>query len=174
VATFTERAVDAVNALLTDGTYGLNAVTLPAMRTDLSITTAELPDVATFEQWYHRAEQANAFPYMSIVVNSTSGEMEPNSRFYRVTFDLGLVVLDQDIAGNEVDVLTAGWRYGDAIKTIFNRRASPAGGQGWTLGNASGIVRATVTSQLPGADTDVAAPNVALLTSVEVITSELY
>ena len=173
MATFTERAVDAVNAILTDGTYGLNAVTLPAMRTALSLTTAELPDVATFEKWYHRAEQANAFPYMSVVVNSTTGETEPNSRFYRVTFDLGLVVLDQDIAGNEVDVLTAGWRYGDAIKTIFQRRTS-AGGQGWTLANASGIIRATVTSQQVGADPGLAVPNVALLTTVEVVTSESY
>ena len=173
MATFTERAVDAVTALLTDGSNGLNASTLPTLRTALSITTAELPDIGTVEKWYHRAEQANAFPYLSVVVNSTTGESEPNSRFYTVTFDLGLVVLDQDIAGNEVDVLTAGWRYGDAIKTLFQRRTG-AGGQGWTLGNASGIIRATVTAQQVGADPGLAAPNVALLTTVEVVTSEEY
>ena len=83
------------------------------------------------------------------------------------------MVLDQDIAGNEVDVLTAGWRYGDAIKTIFQRRTS-SGGQGWTLANASGIIRATVTSQQVGADPGLAVPNVALLTTVEVVTSEEY
>ena len=174
MATFTERAMDAIYAVLNDGTTGINAQTLATMRTDLGITTAELPDVAQIEQWYHRAGQATLFPYMSITIDSTTGEMEANSRFYRVSFDLALVVLDANVAGNEVQAMVAAWRYGDAIKTIFNRRASPAGGQGWTLGNASGIVRATVTSQLPGADTDVAAPNVALLTSVEVITSELY
>ena len=62
MATFTERAVDAVNALLTDGTYGLNAETLPAMRTALGLTSADLPDVAVFEKWYHRADQAVSFP----------------------------------------------------------------------------------------------------------------
>ena len=139
MATFTERAVDAMMAMLTDGSTGLNASTLPTLRTALS----------------------------------TTGEREANSRFYTVSFDLGLVVLDQDIAGNEVDVMTAAWRYGDAIKTLFQRRVG-AGSQGWTLGNASGIIRATVTAQQVGADPGLAVPNVALLTTVEVVTSESY
>jgi hypothetical protein len=173
MATFTERAVDAMMAMLTDGATGLNAVTLPTLRASLGITTAELPDIQTVEAWYHRAEQANAFPYASVVVAGTTGEREPNSRFYTVSFDLGLVVLDQDIAGNEVDVMVAAWRYGDAIKTIFQRRVG-AGSQGWTLGTASGIIRATVTGQQVGADPGLAVPNVALLTTIEVVTSEEY
>lgn len=173
MATFTERAVDAVNALLTDGTYGLNAETLPAMRTALGLTSADLPDVAVFEKWYHRADQAVSFPYMSMVVSATTGELEANSRFYRVSFELGLVVLDQNIPGNEVDVMVAAWRYGDAIKTLFQRRTG-AGGQGWTLGNATGIIRATVAGQTPGADPGLSAPNVALLTTLDVVTSEEY
>ena len=173
MATFTERAVDAVNAILTDGSTGLNAATLPALRTALSIGTGDLPNIATFETWYHRAEQANSFPYMSIVVNSTTGETETNSRFYSVTFDLAIVTLDANIDGNERDVLVAGWRYGDALKTLFQRRTG-AGGQGWTLGNASGIIRAEVTSQQVGADPGLSVPNVALLTTVEVTTSEEY
>ena len=173
MATFTERAVDAVNAILTDGSTGLNAATLPALRTALSIGTGDLPNIATFETWYHRAEQANSFPYMSIVVNSTTGETETNSRFYSVTFDLAIVTLDANIDGNERDVLVAGWRYGDALKTLFQRRTG-AGGQGWTLGNASGIIRAEITSQQVGADPGLAVPNVALLTTLEVVTSESY
>ena len=173
MATFTERAVDAVHAMLTDGSNGLNAATLPALRTALGISTGDLPNIATFEKWYHRAEQANSFPYLSIVVNSTTGELEPNSRFYRVTFDLALVVLDSNIDGNEKDVLVAGWRYGDALKTLFQRRVG-AGGQGWTLGNASGIIRSEITSQQVGADPGLSVPNVALLTTLEVVTSESY
>ena len=173
MATFTERAVDAVNAILTDGSTGLNAATLPALRTALGIGTGDLPNIATFETWYHRAEQANSFPYMSIVVNSTTGETETNSRFYSVTFDLAIVTLDANIDGNERDVLVAGWRYGDALKTLFQRRTG-AGGQGWTLGNASGIIRAEVTSQQVGADPGLSVPNVALLTTLEVVTSEAY
>ena len=173
MATFTERAVDAVNAILTDGSTGLNAATLPALRTALGIGTGDLPNIATFETWYHRAEQANSFPYCSIVVNSTTGETETNSRFYRVTFDLAIVTLDANIDGNERDVLVAGWRYGDALKTLFQRRTG-AGGQGWTLGNASGIIRAEVTSQQVGADPGLSVPNVALLTTLEVTTSEEY
>ena len=173
MATFTERAVDAVNAILTDGSTGLNAATLPALRTALGIGTGDLPNIATFETWYHRAEQANSFPYMSIVVNSTTGETETNSRFYSVTFDLAIVTLDANIDGNERDVLVAGWRYGDALKTLFQRRTG-AGGQGWTLGNASGIIRAEITSQQVGADPGLAVPNVALLTTLEVTTSESY
>ena len=173
MATFTERAVDAVNAILTSSDNGLNGATLPALRTALGIGTGDLPNIATFETWYHRAEQANSFPYCSIVVNSTTGETETNSRFYRVTFDLALVILDANIDGNERDVLVAGWRYGDALKTLFQRRVG-AGGQGWTLGNASGIIRAEVTSQQVGADPGLSVPNVALLTTLEVTTSEEY
>ena len=173
MATFTERAVDAVFAMLNHDSTGLNAATLPAMRTALSLSDADLPDGAVFEKWYHRAEQATAFPYLSVAVSGTSGEVETNSRFYRDTFDLGLVVLDSNIPGNEVDVLTAGWRYGDALKTLFQRRTG-AGGQGWTLGNASGIIRASITSQQVGADPGLSDPNVALLTTLEVLTSEEY
>ena len=173
MATFTERASDALTALLNDGTYGLNAETLPALRTALGIDSTTLPDIATLEQWYHRADQANAFPYMSVVVNSTSGENEPNSRFYTVRLDLGLVVLDQNIPGNEVDVLQAAWRYGDAIQTLLKRRVS-ADGQGWTLANASGIIRAQVVGQIPGSDPGLAVPNVALLSTIEVVVSESY
>lgn len=171
MATFTERATDALHTLLTDGSTGLNAETLPAMRTALGIDTTNLPNVATFEKWYHRASQATSFPYMSIVVESTSGEESTNSRFYSVDFSLGLVVLDQNIAGNEVDTMVAAWRFGDAIKTLLQRRV---GGQGWTLNTATGIIRAAIASQTPGSDPTLAAPNIALLTRVTVITAEEY
>jgi len=173
MATFTERAVDAVAAFLTDETYGLNAETLPALRSALGIAEASLPDILQFESWYHRAAQASGFPYLSAVVNSTSGESEPNSRMYRVDIDLGLVVLDANIAGDEADTLIAVWRYGDAIKTLFNRRLG-AGGQGWTLGGATGVIRATVDSQSVGADPTLSVPNVALVTRVSIVTAEEY
>ena len=173
MATFTERAVDAVSAFLTDGSTGLTAETLPALRSALGASTAELPDILVFEKWYHRSAQATGFPYMSMVVMNTTGESQPNSRMYRVDFDLGLVVLDANIAGDEKDTLVAAWRYGDAIKTIFNRRLG-AGGQGWTLGGASGVIRATVESQAVGADPTLSVPNVALVTRVSVVTSEEY
>jgi len=173
MATFTERAVDALSDFLTDGTYGLNAETLPALRTALGVSTANLPDVASFETWYHRAAQARSFPYLSMVVMQTTGESEPNSRMYSVEFDLGLVVLDANVAGDEAATLIAAWRYGDAIKTIFNRRTG-SGGQGWTLGGADGIIRSTVTAQAVGADPTLSVPNVALVTRVSVVTSEEY
>ena len=62
MATFTERAMDAIFSVLNDGTTGINAQTLATIRSDLGITTAELPDVAQIEQWYHRAGQATLFP----------------------------------------------------------------------------------------------------------------
>ena len=166
MATFTERAMDALYAFLTDPTTGLNAETLPTMRTDLGIDTAALPDVAVFGQ-------ATAFPYLSLVVSSSGGELEPNSRMYEVTFDVALVVLDRDIDGNEVDVLQASWRYGDAIKTIMQRRV-PMGQQGWTLDVATRIIRATVDQQIPGADPTIAADNAAILTTVTIVTAEEY
>jgi len=173
MATFTERAVDALGAFLTDSSYGINAETLPEMRTALSVSTDALPDIGAFEAWYHRSVQAQSFPYLSYVVASSEGESEPNSRFYSVDFDLGLVVLDQSIAGDEAATMVAAWRYADAIKTLFNRRVG-GGGQGWTLGGASGIIRATVGAQAVGSDPSIAAPNVALLTRVTVVTSEEY
>lgn len=173
MATFTERAIDALYDLLTDGSTGLNAETLPAMRTALSVGTDVLPNIGQIEKWYHRGPQATAFPYLSIVVNTTTGETELNSRLYSVSFDLGLVVLGQNIAGNEVAVMTAAWRYGDAIKTIMQRR-TPMGKEGWTLDGSTRIVRATVESQIPGSDPTIAADNVALLTTVSVLTAEEY
>lgn len=173
MATFTERAVDALYDYINDGSTGLNAETLPALRTALGITTADLPDVATVEKWYHRAAQANAFPYVSITVDSTSGEAEANSRFYDVRLQLALVVLDANIDGNEVDVVTALWRYGDALQTLFKRRTG-AGSQGWTLGMASNIIRSTIDSQTPGADPGLAVPNVALLSDISVRIVESY
>lgn len=173
MSTFTERAMDAMHAYLTDGTTGFNAVTLPDMRTALGVGTGVLPDIAIFEPWYHRAAQATSFPYMSITVDGSTGEMEPNSRFYQVRFQLGLVVLDANIAGDEAATMLALWRYGDAIKTAFQRRVG-AGSQGWTLGSSSGIIRATVDAQSPGADPGLANPNVALLTDITVTTSEEY
>ena len=173
MATFTERAVDALNDYLTADATGINSTTLPAMRTALGIDSSALPNIATFEKWYHRAAQAAAFPYLSITVDSATGEIEANSRFYDVRLQLGLVVLDANIDGNEVDVVTALWRYGDALKTIMQRRTG-AGSQGWTLGQSSGIIRATVDTQTPGADPGLAVPNVALLTDITVRTSEEY
>lgn len=171
MATFSERALDALNALLTDGSTGFNAETLPAMRTALGVTTAALPDVAIFERWYHRAAQATAFPYCSIVIESSSGEQGTNSRLYQTDFSLGLVVLDQNISGDEVAVLTAAWRYADAFKTLMQRRT---GGQGWTLDSASGIIRAEVTLQTAGSDPTLSSPNVAVLSQVSVTTAEAY
>ena len=173
MATFTERAVDAVHDYLTEDATGLNSETLPALRTALGITTAELPDVASFEKWYHRADQARSFPYLSIVVNGTTGESSANSRMYSAEIDLGLVVLDANVSGDEAATMVATWRLGDAIKTIFNRRTG-AGSEGWTLGGASGIIRATVDSQSVGADPTLSVPNTAILTRLTVVTSEEF
>lgn len=173
MATFTERAVDAALDFLTEDTYGLNTETLPALRTALGIDSSNLPDVASFEAWYHRSAQARSFPYLSVVVATTTGESSANSRMYTVELDLGLVVLDANVAGDEAATMVACWRYGDAIKTIFNRRLG-AGGQGWTLGGSTGITRAEVLSQYVGSDPTLSVPNVALLTRVSVVTSEEY
>ena len=159
MATYAERAMDALSGFLDSE---LND-TLADLRTALDITTLDLPDIEIIEPWYHRASQSTKFTYMSLVIASSTGESEPNSRFYSFEVDLGLVVLDKDIAGDEAATMVAAWRYGDGIKTLFNRRI---GGQGWTLGNASGIIRATVDNQVVGADPSLSAPNVALLTRV--------
>lgn len=174
MATFTERAMDAVYGFLTDGSDGLNAETLPAMRTALSLSTAQLPNVAIFEKWYHRSSTATEFPYMSIVIDSTTGETEgTNSRMYQVSFSLALVVLDANISGDETDVVHALWRYGDAIKTLAQRRV-PMARQGWTLNASPGIIRSAVTDQTPGADPTITAPNVVLLTGLSVVTAEAF
>ena len=174
MATFTERAMDAVHSFITDGTYGLNAETLPALRTALSLSTAQLPNVAIFEKWYHRSSQATEFPYMSIVVDSSTGETDgTNARMYQVSLSLALVVLDANIDGDEPDVVQALWRYGDAIKTLAQRRV-PMSRQGWTLSASPGIIRSAVTDQTPGADPTISAPNVVLITGLSVVTAEAF
>jgi len=149
-----EAAVEAVLEFLQDGNASSNTYDqeLADLRTDKGITTAELPDVASYEAFYPRELQARSFPHMSIVYTSDSAEIERNSRMTDFVIELRLTVLDQDIAGAEVEMGQAMSRYRDALNKLFFRRTG--GGQGWTLnnggtGDAKGrVILAKITSNV--------------------------
>ena len=130
-----QAAVEAVREFLEDGATGINTLNneLADLRSNQSISTAELPDVAQFESFYPRDFQSRQFPHISIVYHSDGGEIDGrNSRMVDYSIECRLTVLDADIAGAEVQVGQAMCRYRDAITKLFFRRV---GGEGWTLNN---------------------------------------
>lgn len=133
-----EAAVDAVDAFLQDGTYGLN-VQLGLLRTELGITTAELPDVAEWSKWAWRPEKVTKYPHGNIYASETRAEVEDNSRMYEVDFDLTFVLNGKAVGGTVEKVVQALWRIFDALQDLMNRRNSGSEGVNLAMG-ASGRV----------------------------------
>lgn len=177
-----QAAVEAVREFLEDGASGANTLNqeLAALRTDQSITTAELPDVAQYEAFYPRDLQSREFPHVSIVYLSDGGEVEGrNSRMVDYSIELRLTALDADVAGSEVQMGQAMCRYRDALTKLFFRRT---GGQGWTLnnggtGDANGrVILAKIDSNALTFDAELMAntANMLLRTSLTVRLEEDY
>ena len=174
-----EAAVEALAEFIEDATYGLNAQ-LATMRTDKSLTTSELPDVAAFEKYYPKDLQGRSFPHMSMVYVSDTAEQEANSRMINVFLEARLTVLDLNVNGSASEVGLAVSRYRDALVKIFLRR-TPVGKQGWTLSNggtaATGrVIRCTIESNTLAFDPEIQAstPNMMLRTSLLVRMQEDY
>jgi hypothetical protein len=163
-------------AYLEDGTTGINA-TLASVRSEFTITTAQLPDVAVFEGYYHRASQAEEFPYLSIVWLSRSGEQDgANGRMYDHDFIITIVVIESAIeqepgSNQQQATAKAAVRYSDALARTFRRRL-PRGSQGWTLGGSGGITRAEVGVSQFGTDPELEYSNLAITTALAVRTNE--
>jgi hypothetical protein len=177
-----QAAVEAVREFLEDGTASANTMNqeLAALRTDQSITTAELPDVAAYERFYPREFQSREYPHISIVYESDGGEVEGrNSRMVDYKIELRLTVLDHQVAGAEVEMGQAMCRYRDALTKLFFRRV---GGEGWTLnnggsGDASGrVILAKIDSNVLTFDPELMAntANMLLRTSLTVRLEEDY
>ena len=170
-----EGALTAAMTYMEDGTTGINA-TLATIRTEKSLSAGELPDIALFEKWYHRASQATSFPYLSMVISTSSGEDEVNTRAYDHLIEIAVVVPEHEVTpetGNNQEqamALTA-VRYGDAIKRVFNRRI-PQGSQGWTLAGSAQITRAEAGLTAHGIDPELNVPNRAFITPLIVRTTE--
>jgi len=175
-----EAAVEAVDEFITAATYGINAE-LATMRTVLSVTTANLPDVASVEKYYPKDLQSREFPHLSIVYRSDTAEQQANSRMINLSIDLRLTVLDLNVDGGEGEMGLAMCRYRDALTKIFLRR-TPMGKQGWTLSNggtgtAQGrVIRATIEQNQLAFDPEIQAstPNMMLRTSLLVRMQEDY
>lgn len=174
-----EAGVEALDEFLQDATYGINAQ-LGTMRTDLSLTTAHLPDVAAFEKYYPKDLQGREFPHMSLVYTSDTAEQQANSRMINLSIEMRLTVLDLNVDGGESEVGLAMCRYRDALTKIFLRR-TPLGKQGWTLSNggtaATGrVIRCTIESNMLAFDPEIQAstPNMMLRTSLLVRMQEDY
>jgi len=154
--------VEAVREFLEDGTHG--GATSPAdtfndflatYRTDHSLTTDDLPNVAQYEKIWARGSQATKFPYCAIVWDGSTGEAVDdgiNQRQYVHRPELVLVVTQEKIKGDEQKVVEAAVRYHDCFRAFFARRL-PKGEQGWTLNNGgsgaaqSRILRCEVEAQ---------------------------
>lgn len=174
-----EAAVEAMDEFLQAATYGLNAE-LATMRTVLSITTDNLPDVAEFATYYPKGVQARSFPSLTTLYLSDTAEQEANSRMINLSLETRLTVLDLNVDGAEADVGLAVCRYRDALTKIFLRR-TPTGKQGWTLSNggtaATGrVIRCTIDAHALEFDPEIQAstPNMMLRTSYMVRLQEDY
>jgi len=175
-----EAAVEAVEEFLNLASYGINDE-LATMRTVLSVTTDNLPDIAAVEKYYPKELQARQFPHMSIVYNSDTAEQQANSRMINLSLELRLTVLDMNVDGGATEVGLAMCRYRDALTKIFLRR-TPMGKQGWTLNNggtgtAQGrVIRATIEQNRLAFDPEIQAstPNMMLMTSLLVRMQEDY
>jgi len=174
-----EAAVEALDEFLQDATYGLNAE-LATMRTVLSVTTDNLPDVAAFEKYYPKDLQGRSFPHLSMVYISDTAEQQPNSRMINVDIEIRITVLDLNVDGGASEVGLAMCRYRDAMTKMFIRR-TPTGKQGWTLSNggtvATGrVIRCTIESNMLAFDPEIQAstPNMMLRTSLLVRMQEDY
>ena len=133
-----EAAVEAVREFLEDGLDANASATtyneeVAAMRAGKSLSDAQLPNIAQFETYYPREFQSRQFPHVSIIYLSDGSEVERNSRMVDVEIEVRLTVLDQNVAGSEVQVGQAMARYRDALVKMFLRRSD--GAQGWTLNN---------------------------------------
>ena len=174
-----EAAVEALDEFLQESTYGINAQ-LGTMRTDLSLSTAELPNIAAFEKYYPKDLQGRQFPHMSLVYVSDSAEQQANSRMINLSVEMRLTVLDLNVNGSESAVGLAMCRYRAALTKIFLRR-TPLGKQGWTLNNggtaATGrVIRCTIESNMLAFDPEIQAstPNMMLRTSLLIRLQEDY
>ena len=172
-------AVEAMGEFLTDGTYGLNAQ-LATMRSEKSLSAADLPDISQFEKFYPKGTQARQFPHMCTIYNSDTAQQEPNSRMINVSLESRITVLDLNNNGSEADVGLAMCRYRDALTKIFLRRL-PTGRQGWTLSNggtvATGrVIRCTIETNDLAFDPEIQAstPNMMLRTTYLVRMQEDY
>ena len=172
--------MEAVEEFLNLASYGINDE-LATMRTVLSVTTDNLPDIAAVEKYYPKELQARQFPHMSIVYNSDTAEQQANSRMINLSLELRLTVLDMNVDGGATEVGLAMCRYRDALTKIFLRR-TPMGKQGWTLNNggtgtAQGrVIRATIEQNRLAFDPEIQAstPNMMLMTSLLVRMQEDY
>ena len=174
-----EGAVEAMDEFLQAATYGFNAQ-LATMRTEKSLTAAELPDISQFEKYYPKGTQSRQFPHMSILYDSDTAEQEANSRMISLSLETRLTVLDLNVNGSEADVGLAMCRYRDALTKIFLRR-TPANKQGWTLSNggtvATGrVIRCTIETHTLAFDPEIQAstPNMMLRTTYLVRMQEDY
>ncbi len=124
-----DAVVQAAHEWLTDSTDGLNAqLAILRARYSPALSTAQLPQVETFDQWTHRTGEGRSIkaPYCSIVLVGSTPEAAPNSRFYDFTLQVTFVVLDRDIKGAQPEVAQAAWRYFDALVQLHNLRSSTA------------------------------------------------
>lgn len=174
-----EAAIEALDEFIIDGTYGFNAQ-LATMRSELSVSTGDLPDVELFEKYYPKDLQARSFPHMSMVYLSDTAEQQANSRMINLSVETRLTVLDMNVGGTESAVGLAMCRYRDALTKIFLRR-TPTGKQGWTLSNggtaATGrVIRCTIESHTLAFDPEIQAstPNMMLRTGLLIRMQEDY
>tara|TARA_R100001594_G_scaffold25875_3_gene50416 strand:+ start:2141 stop:2683 length:543 start_codon:yes stop_codon:yes gene_type:complete len=174
-----EAAVEAMDEFLQDATYGFNAQ-LSTMRSDLSLSTSDLPNVAEYSKYYPKATQARSFPSMGVIYLSDTAEQEANSRMINLSLETRLTVLDLNVNGSESEVGLAMCRYRDALTKIFIRRL-PMGRQGWTLSNggtsATGrVIRCTIERHSLEFDPEIQAstPNMMLRTEYLVRLQEDY
>jgi len=178
-----EGVTDSVDAYLQDATFGINSI-LGEIRTESSLTSAQLPDIAQFEVDQILVDE---FPYCATIATdfrSATGESvgrtnAPGRRFGEVDVEVSIVILGSGLShdaarSQEATVHRAGMRYAAAMHRLLMAR--PARGQSLNAGSGRGVAKIVnifgITQILNAVLEDVNEPNRVIKTLFSVRTSE--
>ena len=173
--------LDAVYAFLATGSgnrYSLNTE-IDLYRAQESLTNVQMPDVVAFQKYaYLGSESPSATPIVGLEWDSSEGEALNNDRELTHRLSMYLLLLDRDVAGDEVYLAARVLDYVAVVQAMF-LRGTYAGARGYTLNNGTGsstarIMRATVDDVQRGYDDELNAANVLIRFGLTVVSIEDY
>tara|TARA_R100000329_G_scaffold131061_1_gene110266 strand:+ start:159 stop:725 length:567 start_codon:yes stop_codon:yes gene_type:complete len=178
------RVVGAVDDFIktSDGTRTSINDALGTYRSQEGLSTAQLPDIATFGSFvYLGAAFSGLSPYMVVEWESSSGETSNNSREVPHSLSLYLLLLHKDLGQPSWEVMVGrALDYDAVVRTMFLRATTP-GAYGYTLNNGgtSGptrgrILRAEITNSTIVVDPEMNQDNLLMRWSLSVTAIEDY
>lgn len=173
------NALDSFLQTSSGATKSLNDV-VKAYRTQTGLTSAELPDVATFGKFAYLGSQVvGATPYVASVWTGSEEETANNSRIVPHRLSIFMLLVEGDVGGNEETLVERALDYSACMRSMLLRATTP-GAYGRTLnnggtGDAQGrIHRADIVSSETLDDLGINAANVVIRWDLRVEVIEDY